>query len=116
MKIGLNWSFLLTLALLCAPALAQEDDSPGETNENPPKVATNSTKAGPIEFHIVPQIGAGVFLEDDQVVRFGGTNGFFLFRIPGLRFPGMNDTVTGVTSVIVTSPGLQTSLVATVTQ
>lgn len=55
-----------------------------------------AAKAGPIAFHVVPEIGAGIFLEDDQVVSFGGTDGYILFRIPGLNFPGMNETVTGV--------------------
>lgn len=74
---------LASLALVAAPVGAQRVTSP-------------SAKAGPVEFHIVPEIGAGVFLEDDQVVSFPGTDAFFLFRLPGLQFPGWNQTVTGV--------------------
>ena len=88
-------TLLFALALLAAPAFAQEEKPP-PTIEDSPKVTTKSAKAGPIEFHIVPEIGGGVFLEDDQVVNFGGNDAFFLFRIPGLRFPGMNNTVTGI--------------------
>ncbi len=96
-------TLLFALALLAAPAFAQEENPP-PTIEDPPKVTTKSAKAGPIEFHIVPEIGAGVFLEDAQVVSFGGNDAFFLFRIPGLQFPGMNDTVTGIQVEISDAP------------
>ena len=81
---------LLALAFCASPTLAQDEDDP------PPKFDTSSTRAGPVEFHVMPEIGVGVFLEDDQVIRAGGTDAFFLVRIPGLRFPGINGTVTGI--------------------
>lgn len=72
------------------------------------KVTTNSAEAGPVKFEIVPEIGAGVFLQDSQTVSFGGTDAFFLFRLPGLQFPGMNQTVTGVqVEVSDASPGVK---------
>lgn len=84
---------LLVLALFafCHPALAQN-----EPDDPQPKVTSREAKIGPIEFHVVPEIGVGVFLEDDQVVSFGGNDSYFIFRIPGLQFPGMNNTAAGV--------------------
>ena len=60
------------------------------------QVANEDTKLGPVTFHVVPELGAGVLLRDDQVIGFDASDGFFMVRIPGLRFPGWNQTVTGV--------------------
>ena len=83
--------FVLAL-LLAANTFAQ---TPPDDDDKPPNVTSKSVQAGPIEFHVVPELGAGVFLEDSQVVSFGGTDAFFLFRIPGLIFPNWNGTETG---------------------
>ena len=86
-------ALLLALLLAGAPVVAQDEPAPPEAK---PNVTTKSAKAGPIEFHVVPEIGVGIFLEDRQVVSFGGSDALFLFRIPGLLFPNMNETTTGI--------------------
>lgn len=88
MKILLCLSLALCLSV---PAYAQEDP-PEET----PKVTSREVTVGPVQFHIVPEIGVGLFLKDDQVVDFFGNNGYYIFRIPGLQFPSVNGMGTGI--------------------
>ncbi len=90
--------FALIVMLGAAQAFAQDDPEEKE-----------GTKIGPVDFHVVPEIGAGVLLRDDQIIEFDASDAFVLFRIPGLRFPGWNETVTGLqielTSVPSPAPG-----------
>ena len=90
------------LFLVAAHAGAQ--DSPPDDDDKP-NVTAKSVQAGPIEFHVVPELGIGIVLEDSQVIAFGGTNAFFLVRIPGLQFPQMNKTSTGVQVEFSNVPG-----------
>lgn len=91
--------FLLLVAFLflSAPALSQGDR---------PIVEMVTEKAGPIEFHVIPEVGAGVLLRDDQVVSFDRSDAFVIVRIPGLRFPGWNETSTGLQLELSDTPGL----------
>ena len=40
----------------------------------------------PVDFHIIPAVGAGIFLEDSQT-KSVSNNGFFIVRVPGLILP-----------------------------
>ena len=64
------------LLFFLAPAAAQED-------EDRPLVEMTKASAGPIEFHVIPEIGAGILLRGDQTLTFDRSDGFFLVRIPG---------------------------------
>ena len=86
--------WFLVFVLLTAPAIAQDDPPPPEEE---PRVVSASAKAGPIEFHVLPEIGVGLLLKDDQIITRGSaSDSFFVFRIPGLQFPGFNETTTGI--------------------
>lgn len=87
-----SFGFVLGALLVAVPAFAQTTPP----DHDKPNVTSKSVTVGPIEFHVVPEIGAGIFLEDSDVVSFGGTDAFFLLRIPGLLFPNWNGTETGV--------------------
>lgn len=83
---------LLAVVLLAAPAMGQEDPP---APEDEPRVVSASAKAGPIEFHVLPEIGAGLSLNSEQIID-SDSDGFFIVRIPGLQFPGFNETTTGI--------------------
>lgn len=52
------------------------------------------TKLGPIQFHVMPEIGVGLLLSEDQSIR--PDDAFFMFRLPGLVLPNFNATSTGI--------------------
>ncbi len=81
----------LAFVLLAAMAIAQEDDPP----EQDPRVVSASAKVGPIQFHVLPEIGAGLSLNSEQIID-SDSDAFFMVRIPGLQFPGFNETTTGI--------------------
>ena len=49
----------------------------------------------PVDFHIVPAFGAGIYLED-AATKPVSNNGFFIVRVPGLILPGFFDTSVGM--------------------
>lgn len=53
-------------------------------------------KVGPVEFYVIPEIGAGLSLTEAQTIEISPENAFVLIRIPGLKLPDFNDTATGV--------------------
>ena len=69
--------------------------------EDPP------VQAGPIDFHVVPAIGAGVFFEDSEGESSITNNGYFLVRIPAFVFPRLNDASLGVQAELGRAPKLQ---------
>ena len=69
--------------------------------EDPP------VQAGPIDFHIVPAFGAGLFFEDSDVESSITNNGYFLVRIPAFVFPRLNDASLGVQAELGRAPKLQ---------
>lgn len=52
------------------------------------------TRLGPIQFHVVPEIGGGIFLQDNTI-QLNSNMGFFMVRLPGLVLPNFNNTSTG---------------------
>ncbi len=91
------FALVFALALVVAQASAQTPPPPPPPSpiEDTPRVTSKSASAGFVEFHVVPEIGVGIFLEDSQVVTFGGNDVYAMFRLPGLFFPKMNETTTG---------------------
>ncbi len=69
--------------------------------EDPP------VQAGPIDFHVVPAIGAGVFVEDSDAESSVTNNGYFLVRIPAFVFPRLNDASAGVQVELSNAPRLR---------
>ncbi len=69
--------------------------------EDPP------AQAGPIDFHVVPAIGAGVFVEDSDAESSVTNNGYFLVRIPAFVFPQLNDASAGVQVELSNAPRLR---------
>ena len=47
---------------------------------------TNAQDPKQVDFHIVPALGAGIFLEDSKT-KSVSNNGFFIVRVPGLILP-----------------------------
>lgn len=87
--------------LFAFTGLAQE--APEE--DKAPRVQMITEQAGPIEFHVIPEFGAGVLLRDDQTITLDMSGFFLLVRIPGLRFPGWNETTTGLQVELSDAPG-----------
>ncbi len=69
--------------------------------EDPP------VQAGPIDFHVVPALGAGVFVEDSDAESSVTNNGYFLVRIPAFVFPRLNDASLGVQVELSNAPRLR---------
>ncbi len=69
--------------------------------EDPP------VQAGPIDFHVIPAIGAGVFVEDSDAESSVTNNGYFLVRIPAFVFPRLNDASAGVQVELSNAPRLR---------
>lgn len=61
------------------------------------------TRFGPIEFHVIPEVGVGLLLQDDTI-QFDSNMGFFMVRLPGLVLPNFNSTATGLQVELSTSP------------
>lgn len=87
--------------LVAMPCFAQDTPEPEATEEQ--RIVSAGVKAGPIEFHVLPEIGVGLLLRDDQIISGSASGAFFIVRIPGLQFPGVNQTTTGI-QVELTSP------------
>ncbi len=66
-----------------------------------------SVQAGPLDFHVVPAIGAGVFVEDSDAESSITNNGYFLVRIPAFVFPRLNDASAGVQVELSNAPRLR---------
>ncbi len=64
-------------------------------------------QAGPFDFHVVPAIGAGVFVEDSDAESSVTNNGYFLVRIPAFVFPRLNDASLGVQVELSNAPRLR---------
>ena len=89
--------FLVLSGALLAGAQEPEDPEPRAV-------------AGPIEFHVVPELGAGVLLRDDQTINLSGTDGYFVVRLPGLIFPNWNGTTTGIQVEFSRVPGVEAGI------
>ncbi len=87
-------------SLFAFPGLGQE-----EPEEEAPRVQMITEQAGPLEWHVIPEFGAGVLLRDDQTIALDLSGLFILARIPGLRFPGWNETTTGLQLELSDAPG-----------
>lgn len=114
---------LIILGALSAPAFAQppeplevselpvsEQDDPGHKGVDPEQAADDPLlataepkKAGPVEFHVIPELGAGVFLQDN-VIEFSKNTGFVMIRFPGLVLPNFNGTSSGLQFEFMNAP------------
>ena len=79
-----------------------------------PAIAADSpTIELPIELHVIPELGYGVFLADDQVITPAGLPNYFFVRLPGFVFPGLRNTSSGAHiefSPSKSGPGVQYSI------
>ena len=65
----------------------------------------------PVDFHIVPAVGAGIFLEDSET-KSVSNNGYFLVRVPGLVLPGFFDTSVGTQVELSKAPNVEYSILS----
>ena len=65
----------------------------------------------PVDFHIVPALGAGIYLEDSETKPVSN-NGFFLVRVPGLILPGFFDTSVGMQVELSKAPNVEYAILS----
>ena len=60
----------------------------------------------PVDFHIIPAFGAGIYLEDSGTAPVSN-NGFFIVRVPGLILPEFLDTSVGMQVELSKAPNVE---------
>ena len=65
----------------------------------------------PVDFHIVPAFGAGIYLEDSETKPVSN-NGFFIVRVPGLVLPDFFDTSVGMQVELSKAPDVEYAILS----
>ena len=73
--------------------------------------AAFSQDSKPVDFHIVPALGAGIYLEDSETKPVSN-NGFFLLRVPGLNLPSFFNASLGAQFELSKAPDVEYAILS----